>query len=47
MVQHFEDFFRAIAVALGMAVDKDGVRAHFIGGAQRHGRMHAEFARFV
>ena len=30
-----------------MAVDEDGLRAELVGGAQRHGGMHAEFARGV
>ena len=30
-----------------MPVDKDRLRAHLIGRAQRHGRMDSEFARFV
>ena len=48
--KRFEHFVHAggvVAVAGGVAVDEDGMRAHACGGAQRHGGMHAEFARFV
>ena len=46
-MQHLVDLGRALAVALGMAVDEDRLRAQFVRGAQRHGGMHAEFARGV
>jgi hypothetical protein len=40
-------FLRAGAVAVGMAVNKDGLRAKLGSGAERHGGVHAEFSRFV
>ena len=41
------DFFGTFAVTLGMSVDKDGVRTLLGCGAQRHGRVNTELARFV
>ena len=41
------DFLGALAIALGMAIDENRLRAHLGRGAQRHGGMHAEFARLV
>ena len=45
--QHLEDLAGVLAVAVGMAVDENGLRAELGGGAQRHGGMHAEFAGLV
>ena len=45
--EDFVNLFRTLAVALGMAVDEDRLRAHLRGGAQRHGGMHSELARFI
>ena len=46
-LQHVVDLVRAFAVALGVAVDEDGMRAELVGGAQRHGGMDAELARRI
>ena len=47
MIQDFERPMRIIPVAVGVAIDEDGVRAEFAGGPQRHGRMYAELARLI
>ena len=39
--------FRTLAIARGMTVDEDGLRAEFRCGAQRHGRMNAKLARLI
>jgi hypothetical protein len=41
------DLFRTFAVALGMPVDEDGVRALLRGRAKWHGGVDPEFSRFV
>ncbi|HET6179787.1 MAG TPA: hypothetical protein VFE61_22890 [Candidatus Sulfotelmatobacter sp.] len=46
-VEHFVDFLGTLAVALGMSVDEDGMRAHLSRGTQRHGGVNSELARFV
>ena len=46
-LEHVVDLARVFAIALGMAVDEDGLRAESVGGAQRHGGVDAEFARGV
>ena len=45
--EDFEDFLRALTVAVCVSVDEDGVRTLFGGGAQRHRGMDSELARFV
>ena len=45
--QNFVNFFRALAIALGMSVDENGLRTELGRGAQRHGRVHAELARRI
>ena len=45
--EHFVNLFGTLAVALGMSVDEDGVRALLGCGAQRHGGMDSELAGFV
>lgn len=45
--QNFVDFLRTLTVALGMSVDKYGMRTLLGRGTQRHGRMHAKLACFV
>ena len=45
--EHTIDFLGAFAIALRVAIHEDGVRTELGRRAQRHGRMHAEFARFV
>ena len=45
--QHAVHFFRTLAIAVGMAVHEDGLRAKLGRGAQRHGGVHAELAGFV
>ena len=47
VVEHFENAPGIFAITLVVAFDEDRVRAVFVSGAQRHRRMHAEFARFV
>ncbi len=43
-LQDFEDAAGVFKVAIAMALDKDCLRAQFMGGAQGHGGMHSEFA---
>ena len=38
------DLAGVLAVALGVAVDEDGLRAQLVGGAQGHGGVDAELA---
>ena len=48
--KRFEDFVhlaRIFAIAGGVAVDEDGLRAQARGGAKRHGGVDAEFARGI
>ena len=45
--QHPMHFFRTLPIAIGMAVDEDGLRAKLGCGAQRHGGVHAKLAGFV
>ncbi len=42
--ENFVDFLGALAVALGMSVDEDGVRTKLGRRAQRHGGMDSELA---
>ena len=46
-IQHFKDAAGVFTIALRVAFDENGLRTVLVGGAQRHGGMHAEFARFV
>jgi len=46
-VQHLAHAGGAVPVTVGVAVHEGGVRAQARGGAQGHGGMHAEFARFI
>jgi hypothetical protein len=39
--------FRALTIAIGMSMNEDGMRTDLCCRAQRHGRMHPEFAGFV
>jgi hypothetical protein len=43
-LEDLADLMRALAVAVGVAFDEDGLRAEFVGCAQRHGGMDAELA---
>ncbi len=47
LLQHCVHAARVIEITVAMAVDKDRLRAKFVGGAQRHRRMNAEFASRV
>jgi hypothetical protein len=47
VLQDLMDFLGIVAVAIGMAVDENGVRAELSGGAQGHGGVYAKFAGFV
>jgi hypothetical protein len=47
VLEHGVDLLRIFAVAGGVAVDEDGLRAEFVCGAQGHGGVDAEFARGV
>ena len=42
--EDFVGLLRKFAIAVGMSVDEDGVRAELGGGAQRHGGMDSELA---
>jgi len=46
-LQDFVDFFGTLTVALGMAVDKNCMRAKLRGCAQRKRRMDSKFAGFI
>ena len=45
--QDVMNFLRALAIAVRMSVDKDGLRTKLRRRAQRHGRVHSEFARLI
>ena len=45
--QHFIDFFGTLAVALGMPVDKDGIRTKLRRSSQRQRRMHPKLPRLI
>ena len=42
--EHLEDLLGVLAIALGMAVEEDGLRAELVGRPQRHCRVHSELA---
>ena len=45
--EDFVDLARVFAIARGVAVDEDGLRAEAGGGAQRHGGVDSELARGI
>src|SRR4029079_11812308 len=45
--EYLVDLLRVLAVAFGVAIDKDSLRALLRGSPQRHCGMHSELARLV
>ena len=46
-VENVVDLSRILAIPSGVTIDKDGMRTEPDGVAQRHGRVHAVFARRI
>jgi hypothetical protein len=47
ILQDLVDCVGIVAIAVRMAIHKEGVRAKLSGGAQGHGGVHAKFAGFI